>query len=217
MTHPFREALSRPISHAIHPTDSQRSGAVEANPSVEQLADGGPVWRAGRKAMAKVHGRRDSARNQSAHFVLRDGSARVGCENARSNLESDARGRRDNRSGERVIPRGTLAAALPNALTQHSSIFEIVRASLRDSAARVEQTRAALLSYPLFVRAGSRAAELWLGQSAVSMADFRDHRFANLLDGLAPVPSDEDRRTAFNDAFARRIATAIAQAEVFDV
>ncbi|WP_233343578.1 hypothetical protein [Burkholderia cepacia] len=49
------------------------------------------------------------------------------------------------------------------------------------------------------------------------MADFRDHRFANLLDGLAPVPSDEDRRTAFNDAFARRIATAIAQAEVFDV
>ncbi|HDR8928301.1 TPA: hypothetical protein QDB26_005327 [Burkholderia vietnamiensis] len=96
----------------------------------------------------------------------------------------------------------------------NSPIFQIVRASLR---APVAPVRDANQQYPLFVRAGSRAAELWLGQSAVSMADFRDHRFANLLNGLAPVPSDEDRRTAFNDAFARRIATAIAQAEVFHV
>ncbi|KVN27340.1 hypothetical protein WJ63_14310 [Burkholderia pyrrocinia] len=96
----------------------------------------------------------------------------------------------------------------------NSSIFEIVRASLRDSTARIERTHAAVQQYPLFVRAGSHAAELWLGQSARSMADFRDHRFASLLDGLAPAPSDEDRRTAFNVAFARRIASAIVHGEV---
>lgn len=98
----------------------------------------------------------------------------------------------------------------------NSSILEIVRASLRDSAG-VEQALTAGLQFPLFVRAGSRAAELWLGQSALSMADFRDLRLANLLAGLATAPSDEDCRTAFNDAFARRIATAIAQAEVSHV
>ncbi|QVN19571.1 hypothetical protein [Burkholderia pyrrocinia] len=97
-----------------------------------------------------------------------------------------------------------------------SSILEIVRASLRDSAG-AEQSVAASLQFPIFVRAGSRAAELWLGQSARSMADFRDHRFANLLGGLAPAPSDEDRRTAFNVAFARRIATAIVHGEVAHV
>ncbi|HDR8987708.1 TPA: hypothetical protein QDA93_000267 [Burkholderia vietnamiensis] len=70
------------------------------------------------------------------------------------------------------------------------------------------------MQFPLFVRAGSRAAELWLGQSARSMADFRDHRFACLLAGLALAPSDEDRRTAFNAAFARRIASAIVHGEV---
>ncbi|MGU7843018.1 hypothetical protein ACV22V_26525 [Burkholderia sp. AW33-5] len=95
----------------------------------------------------------------------------------------------------------------------NSSILEIVRASLRDSAT-VEHALAAGLQFPLFVRAGSRAAELWLGQSARSMADFRDHRFAYLLSGLAPAPSDEDRRTAFNAAFARRIASAIVHGEV---
>ncbi|AOJ87465.1 hypothetical protein WS87_12655 [Burkholderia sp. MSMB0856] len=101
----------------------------------------------------------------------------------------------------------------------NSPLFEIIRASLRAPAPSVsaEHIRSSVQQYPLFARAGSHAAELWLGQSAVSMADFRDHRFANLLDGLAPVPSDEDRRTAFNDAFTRRIATAIAQAEVFHV
>ncbi|ERJ40470.1 hypothetical protein L810_4591 [Burkholderia sp. AU4i] len=46
------------------------------------------------------------------------------------------------------------------------------------------------------------------------MADFRDHRFAYLLAGLALAPSDEDRRTAFNAAFARRIASAIVHGEV---
>ncbi|WP_152034413.1 hypothetical protein [Burkholderia contaminans] len=97
-----------------------------------------------------------------------------------------------------------------------SSILEIVRASLRDSAG-FEQSLTASLKFPLFVRAGSRAAELWLGQSARSMADFRDHRFANLLGASAPAPSDEDRRTAFNVAFARRIATAIVHGEVAHV
>ncbi|WP_159085641.1 hypothetical protein [Burkholderia sp. MSMB0856] len=95
----------------------------------------------------------------------------------------------------------------------NSSILEIVRASLRDSAG-AEQAFVAGLQFPLFVRAGSRAAELWLRQSARSMADFRDHRFAYLLAGLAPAQFDEDRRTAFNAAFARRIASAIVHGEV---
>lgn len=98
----------------------------------------------------------------------------------------------------------------------NSPIFRIVRLSLRSPApsTRVEQDHTAAQQYPLFVRAGSCAAELWLGQSALSMAEFRDLRLTNLLDGLPPLPSDEDRRTAFNNAFARRIAIAIVHGEV---
>ncbi|WP_148092596.1 hypothetical protein [Burkholderia ubonensis] len=98
----------------------------------------------------------------------------------------------------------------------NSPIFEIVRASLRAPASslRTERAHDVARRYPLFVRAGSRAAELWLGQSTVSMADFRDLRLAKLLGGLSPMPSDEDRRTAFNDAFARRIAAAVVHGEV---
>lgn len=128
MTHPFREALGRPISHAIYPPDSQRSGAVEANPAVEQRADGGSIRRAGRTAMAEIHGWGESARNQSAHFVLRDGAARTGCADARSNLEPDARGRRDDQAGLRITSGGALAPALP----KNRSL--IVRDALRAAA-----------------------------------------------------------------------------------
>lgn len=98
----------------------------------------------------------------------------------------------------------------------NSPIFQIIRASLRTNtpSVRTDQIRDADQKYPLFVRAGARAAELWLGQSALSMADFRDLRLGMLLDCLSPEPSDEDRRTAFDDAFTRRIAAAIAHREV---
>ncbi|KVG31996.1 hypothetical protein [Burkholderia diffusa] len=98
----------------------------------------------------------------------------------------------------------------------NSPIFEIIRASLRapSPSVRADRIREADQRHPLFVHAGSRAAELWLAQSALSMADFRDFRLAKLLEGLSPVPSDEGRRTAFNDAFARRIAAMIVHGEV---
>lgn len=102
MTHPFWEALGRPIFHAIYPTNSQRSGAVEADPATEQRSDGRPVRRAGWPTMAKVHGRRDTARNQPAHSFLRDGTAGAGLSDIRSNLGENARGRRDDRDGRNV-------------------------------------------------------------------------------------------------------------------
>ncbi len=65
--------------------------------------------------------------------------------------------------------------------------------------------------FPLFARAGAAAADLWLYCPALSMADFRDLRFHNMVSGLPFNPDDHARRIAFNDAFAGRIAFSIAE------
>jgi hypothetical protein len=65
--------------------------------------------------------------------------------------------------------------------------------------------------HPLFARAGAAAADLWLNSPVLSLADFRDLRFRSLLSGLTYDPDDHARRIAFNDAFAARIASSIAQ------
>ncbi|WP_156967066.1 hypothetical protein [Paraburkholderia ferrariae] len=68
--------------------------------------------------------------------------------------------------------------------------------------------------FPRFVRAGRHAAELWLSGAPLSLGEFRDLRYRNLIAGIAQMPGDEQRHEAFNDAFARRVAEAIANAEV---
>ncbi len=112
MMHPFREASGRPISHAIYPTDSQRPGAVEASPQVEQCSDGGSVRRTGRPTVAQIHGGGNTARNQSAHPVLRDGSTRARCGHDRTNLEPDARHGRNDRARRRIVSSAALAEDL---------------------------------------------------------------------------------------------------------
>lgn len=206
MTYPFWEALGRPISHAIYPTDSQRSGAVEANPAAQQRADGGSVRRAGWATMAEVHGRRDSARNQSAHFVLRDGSARAGCEDARPDLESDARRRRDDRAGQRVTAGGAFAAAIPDALTRSTDPFDLIPSAWRTG----RQAKPTLtVSAELFAIAGTRAAENWLAVHPTSRPNqWCRSTFDNLVAGLGRIPSYADCLAAFERAFKRRIEAA---------
>ncbi len=87
------------------------------------------------------------------------------------------------------------------------------RIMLRHIPARPEQTQS-LSQFPLFVRAGRHAAELWLLSAPLSVGEFRDLRYRNLIAGTAWMPGDEERREAFNAAFARRIAEAILNAEV---
>lgn len=65
--------------------------------------------------------------------------------------------------------------------------------------------------FPLFSYAGRNAAELWLVGAPMSMGDFRDLRFRNLIAGNADLPNDAARREAFNDAFAAQIALSIAR------
>lgn len=146
MTHPIREAVGRPSSNAIYPTDSQRSGAVEAIPQAQQRANGRAVRRAGWPAMEEVHGRRDATRDQSAYPVLRHGPAGVGSRDAATDLEPDARSRRDDRAGQRVIAAGPAAQAVDSAAqlksesghnsanSQGYSIPAIVREALRSAA-----------------------------------------------------------------------------------
>lgn len=84
---------------------------------------------------------------------------------------------------------------------------------LRHIPARPEQKQSPT-QFPLFILAGRQAAELWLIAAPLSAGEFRDLRYSNLLAGTPTLPGDELRREAFNDAFARRIAEAITNAEV---
>jgi len=67
--------------------------------------------------------------------------------------------------------------------------------------------------FPFFASAGSDAAALWLQCAPLSMAEFRDLRYRNLLSGLGCLDGAFARREAFNDGFARRIAHAIVSRE----
>ena len=84
---------------------------------------------------------------------------------------------------------------------------------LRHIPARPEQTQSPD-RFPLFVRAGRHAAELWLLAAPLTAGEFRDLRYRNLIAGTKQMPRDALRREAFNDAFARRIAESIVRAEV---
>ena len=84
---------------------------------------------------------------------------------------------------------------------------------MRQAPARSEQPKpqTPVQRHPLFARAGAAAAELWLNCPVLSLADFRDLRFRNLLSGLTSDPDDNARRLAFNAAYAARIAYSIAE------
>ncbi|QNB10907.1 hypothetical protein G5S35_04515 [Paraburkholderia tropica] len=84
---------------------------------------------------------------------------------------------------------------------------------LRHIPARSEQTQSPD-RFPLFVRAGRLAAELWLLSAPMSAGALRDLHFRNLVADTDEMPGDALRREAFNDAFARRLAEAIVRAEV---
>ncbi|MEN8501242.1 MULTISPECIES: hypothetical protein [Paraburkholderia] len=68
--------------------------------------------------------------------------------------------------------------------------------------------------FPFFASAGSDAAALWLQCAPLSMADFRELRFRNLIAGNSSLDNIDARRAAFNTGFAGRIAQAIVSAEV---
>jgi hypothetical protein len=80
--------------------------------------------------------------------------------------------------------------------------------TMRHISARSEQTQ-----FPLFTRAGREAAELWLTCAPMTAADWRDLRFRNLIAGLS-FDDLSKRRQVFDEAFCKRIASAIAHAEV---
>jgi len=85
--------------------------------------------------------------------------------------------------------------------------------NMRHISARSEQPKPQTPTqrHPLFARAGAAAADLWLGSPVLSLADFRDLRFRNLMSGLTSDPDDNVRRLAFNAAYADRIASSIAE------
>jgi hypothetical protein len=86
---------------------------------------------------------------------------------------------------------------------------------LRRILARSEQTLPPNIltqRHPLFELAGRNAAELWfLGSPDLSMADWRDLRFHQLISLDSSFAGDVERREAFNDAFAAEIGDSIAR------
>ena len=64
--------------------------------------------------------------------------------------------------------------------------------------------------YPLFARAGTEAAALWLQAAPLSLSDFRDLRLRNLLAGLGYMDDLHERTQAFHHAYEQRIAAHIA-------
>ena len=102
----------------------------------------------------------------------------------------------------------------PTPFSSGQRAFNLMEAAMRaNTPARPEQpqSRNPVQRHPLFARAGAAAAELWLSFPVLSLADFRDLRFRNLLSGLTSGPDDAARRLAFNAAYAARIASAIAE------
>jgi hypothetical protein len=80
---------------------------------------------------------------------------------------------------------------------------------MRHIPARPEQPQSSS-HYPFFERAGSDAAVLWLQSAPLSIGEFRDLRFRNLVTGLGALDNAAARRHAFNEGFSRCIALAIA-------
>lgn len=108
-------------------------------------------------ASVSVHRPEQQSRHGHAYAVLRDGPSRAGSGNAGADLEPDARGRRDDRTGQRVIAAGLAAQAVDSAaqLESESGLNSANSQSLPTSAAADLPE-----SLTLFVRETLRAAAL---------------------------------------------------------
>ncbi len=208
------KTLLRARPHAPKKNDSIRapfargSGTAQRAIGHEQRRDGRIVQPSERPAVAPVfvRGSEQSSRHGNAHAVLCDGSARAGYRNVRSDLESDARGRRDDRAGQRVTAGGALAAATPNTLTQSADPFDLIPSAWRTG----RQAKPTLTVSPdLFAIAGTRAAESWLATRPTSRpSQWCRSTFDNLVAGLGRIPSFANCRAAFERSFKRRIEAA---------
>jgi len=113
---------------SILPSHSRRHGASETGAWQEQHGDGRALRHIDRPAVAQVHGGgcEQQSRYGDAHAVLRDGSARAGCGDVRPDIESDARGRCNDRAGQTVTNAGHVSALTSPTL--------IIRKALRAAA-----------------------------------------------------------------------------------
>jgi hypothetical protein len=193
---------------SIPPSYCRKYGAPEAGSWQEQHGNGRALRRVDRATVAQVHGsgREQQPRHGNAHAVLCDGSARTGSGDVRSDLESNARGRRDDRAGQRVTADGPFAAPVPNTLTQSADPFDIVPSAWRNG----RQSKPATTVAPdLFELAGIRAAEHWLKVRPTSRPNqWCRSTFDNLVAGLGRIPSYADCLAAFERSFKRRMAAA---------
>ncbi|WP_250903373.1 hypothetical protein [Ralstonia pickettii] len=64
-------------------------------------------------------------------------------------------------------------------------------------------------NYPLTANAGRIAAEQWLAHPVLSAGQYRDNRFRAHVCGMS-FGDHLERRDAFNQAYSRRLADAIA-------
>ena len=180
----------------IHRTDSGGTPPAEVGSRQEQHRNGGTVRGCDGASVAQVHVVDRPARYGTAYALLRDGAPGAGHGNDRARACEDARSRGDDRLGRDAVdgnatgtpqkaPPCRSKQALPNILTEQK--------------------------HPLFAYAGRNAAELWLLGAPLSMGEWRDLRYRNLVAGDTVFAGDVARRQAFNDAFEREIARSIAQ------
>jgi hypothetical protein len=193
---------------SILPSHSRRHGASETGAWQEQHGNGRALRHIDRAAVAQVYGGgcEQQSRYGDAHAVLRDGSARAGYGNVRPDPESDARGRSDDRAGQRVTAGGAFATAIPNTLPQSADPFDLVPSAWRNGR---PSKSAATVTPDLFELAGIRAAEHWLKvRPTVRPNQWCRSTFDNLVAGLGRIPSYADCLAAFERSFKRRIVAA---------
>lgn len=184
---------------------ARRSGTAQGAIGPEQRRDGRTVQPGQWPSVAPVfvRGSEQSSRHGNAHAVLCDGSARAGCGDVRSDLESNAQGRRDDRAGQRVTAGGALTAAIPTPSTDQ---FDLIPSSWRTG----RHAKPTLnVSPDLFAIAGTRAAENWLATRPTARPNrWCRAAFDNLVAGLGRIPSYADCLAAFERSFKRRIEAA---------
>lgn len=192
----------------LHAPLTGRHGAPQAGTWEKQHGNGGAVRYIDRTPVAEIHG--GGCEQQPgyghAHAFLRDGSPGTRRGDDRTNLEQDARRGRDDRAGQRVIPRGTLAAAIPNTLTQSADPFDIVPSAWRNGRPAKSATT---ITPDLFELAGIRAAEHWLeNRPTANPSQWHRATFENLVAGLGRIPAYAECCAASERAFKRRIEAA---------
>jgi len=153
----------RAANHAynLHTSVAGKLGSAEKFAGYDRQADGRSGLASGRSALAQVHQSTpgERASNGRTDAVHNDGATRARCRDARTNLGSDALGRRDDRFDSHGAGALTRASAFPVS----PSIATIVRNALR--AAVNASTDAAALD---------TVAEAFQTIAALSLAEVRN-------------------------------------------